>query len=247
VVPDPVWTFGRTLAVSLSSVLGSELVGAYFVGSVALGGYVAGESDIDIIGVAHAGLDPLLKRSVIDAVERAIASCPARGLEFTLYRSDVVRAAPDGAAFEVNVNGGQRMERVVRAEAASEPSFWYVLDRGVAHRSGVAIVGPPAEDVFADIDRSVLLRALAESMRWHRTHEGATLYSVLNAARAWRFAVEDVLGSKLDGATWAIQRWHRPAVIAAAVELRHGHTAVLEATDVVELLGHVENVLSAAE
>ena len=40
-----------------------------------------------------------------------------------------------------------------------------------------------------------MLDALVQSMRWHRTHERATLYSVLNAGRAWRFAAADVLGA----------------------------------------------------
>ena len=57
--------------------------------------------------------------------------------------------------------------------------------------------------MFADIARSTLLDAMMQSMQWHREHEKATLHSVLNGCRAWRSAVEDVLGSKLDGATWA--------------------------------------------
>jgi hypothetical protein len=44
-------------------------------------------------------------------------------------------------------------------------------------------------------------------MRWHREHELATLNSVLNASRAWRFAIEGVFGSKLGGAAWARGRW----------------------------------------
>src|SRR4051812_1144318 len=48
VVAEEVTAFGRDVADRLTSALGDGLVGAYFVGSVALGGYVAGESDIDI-------------------------------------------------------------------------------------------------------------------------------------------------------------------------------------------------------
>ena len=246
VVPDRVGKFGRDVAAHLSSVLPAELVGVYFVGSVALGGYVDGESDIDIAAVCAQRLDGATKLSVIDAVESALTSCPARGLELSLYRSDVVGSAPRGADFEVNVNGGPRMDRTVRTSADGQPPFWYVLDRGIAHRAGVSIVGPPAPDVFADIDRAVLLKAMAESMRWHRQHERATLYSVLNAVRAWRFAVEDVLGSKLDGATWARSRWPRPSVIDAAVELRHGRPADLATTEVDDLLDHVQHVLETS-
>jgi hypothetical protein len=67
---------------------------------------------------------------------------------------------------------------------------------------------------------------------------------VLNASRAWRFAAEDVLGSKLEGATWARQRWSNPGVIDAAVDLRHGRPAVLDAAEVDRLLEHVESTLA---
>ena len=119
--------FGKTVADELAVALGDQLLGVYFVGSVALGGYVAGESDIDVIGVSRDEIGDALKVTVIAAVERAIESCPARGLEFTLYRSAVVKASPDGADFEVNVNGGLRMERVVRTDPTGQPPFWYIL------------------------------------------------------------------------------------------------------------------------
>jgi hypothetical protein len=89
-----------------------------------------------------------------------------------------------------------------------------------------------------------LLQAVIESMQWHREHERTSLYSVLNAARAWRFAETDELGSKLAGAAWAAQRWHRPSVIDAAVQLRHGRPAHLDGTEVDALLEHVLEILA---
>jgi hypothetical protein len=88
---------------------------------------------------------------------------------------------------------------------------------------------------------------MIESMRWHREHEKATLYSVLNARRAWRFAAEDVLASKLEGAAWARERWPQPWVIDAAVDLRHGRPATLDAVEVDTLLDHVERTLVNCE
>jgi hypothetical protein len=139
------------------------------------------------------------------------------------------------------------MATAVHLDPTVEPGFWYVLDRAVAHRSGLAIAGPPASAVFADIPRGALLDAMQESLAWHRAHEKATLYSVLNACRAWRFAEEDVLGSKLEGAAWA--RTHRsdPGVIDAAVALRHGQEVALDGTAVDDLLSSVATHLRAAE
>ncbi len=244
VVPDEAVRFGREVAARLQSLLGNDFIGAYFVGSIALGGYVIGESDIDIVAVSEDRVLDELKPSVADALLDAARDCPTRGLEFTLYRREVVASPPERADFEVNVNGGPRMPSAVHLQSSEEPSFWYVLDRAIAHRCGVAISGPPAGHLFADAPRRTLLAAMVASMRWHREHEKGTLYSVLNASRAWRFAAESVLGSKLEGAAWARERWRRPALIDAAVELRHGQHAELDTNEVDEFLDHVEATLT---
>jgi hypothetical protein len=244
--PDDVVAFGNAVAGVLGSVLTDDLAGVYFVGSVALGGYVAGQSDIDIVALCRHEVDEETKPALVETLLNAAVDCPARGLEFTLYRAEVASAVAMGADFEVNVNGGPRMPRNVHESAHGEPRFWYVLDRAIAHRRAIAILGPPAAEMFSDVTRRLLLDVMGESMRWHREHEKATLYSVLNASRAWRFAVDDVLGSKLEGAAWARRRWV-PSLIDAAVDLRHGRPARLDADEVDRFLEHVEGALARAE
>jgi hypothetical protein len=246
VLTPEVASFGDHVADVLARTLGTDLVGVYFVGSVALGGYVPGESDIDITAVSSNALGDLLKERVASVVVEASAACPARGLEFTVYRREIAGAPPTGADFEVNANGGPRMPTAVHTDAAVEPGFWYVLDRAVAHRSGLAISGPPARKIFADVPRSALLEAMYQSMAWHRAHEKATLYSVLNACRAWRFAAVDVLGSKLEGAAWARARWPDRGLIDAAVALRRGEDATLEESAVDAFLAAVATHLREA-
>jgi hypothetical protein len=238
--------FGDNVLSVLMRVLEHDLVGVYFVGSVALGGYVPAESDVDIAAVSGRALAEHEKRSVASAVVEVSKLCPARGVEFTLYRRDVAGSAGSGAGFEVNANGGPRMPTAVHLDATSEQGFWYVLDRAIAHRSGLVISGPQPSTVFADVPRRTLLAAMAESMAWHRAHEKATLYSVLNACRAWRFAEEDELGSKLDGASWARARWPDTDVIDAAVALRHGRRATLDRAAVEALLAAVASHLHEA-
>jgi len=246
VVTPEVALFGQQVSDVLAGTLGAGLVGVYFVGSVALGGYIPGESDIDIAAVSSAALTHPQRQAVASAILETSAACPARGVEFTLYRRQVASSRPEGADFEVNANGGPRMPTAVHLDATAEPGFWYVLDRAIAHRSGLAISGPPAQDVFADIPRSTLLEAMYESMAWHRAHENATLYSVLNACRAWRFAAVDVLGSKLEGAAWARARWPETALIDAAVALRRGEDATLDEAAVDMLLASVATRLREA-
>ncbi|HET9901346.1 MAG TPA: aminoglycoside adenylyltransferase domain-containing protein, partial [Actinomycetes bacterium] len=244
-VPAEVRAYGSKVAANLHAVLGDALHGVYFVGSIALGGYVAGESDIDMVAVSEHAIVDQMKPQLAAAVYDTTKSCPTRGLEFTLYRRAVARSTPVAADFEINVNGGPRMARDIHLDPRSEPPFWYVLDRAIAHRCGVEIAGPPPADVFADVSREALLDAMIQSMRWHREHEKTALYSVLNACRAWRFAAEDVMGSKLEGAAWARERWPSTWVIDAAVDLRHGRQATLDPAEVNALLDHVESTLVA--
>jgi predicted nucleotidyltransferase len=247
-VPTPeVAVFGDQVTEVLARTLGSDLVGVYFVGSVALGGYVPGESDVDIAAVSESPLTDAQKHRVASAIVEVSEVCPARGVEFTLYRREIASSPPNDADFEVNANGGPRMPTVVHADATAEPAFWYVLDRAIAHRSGVVISGPPPHAVFVDVPRSTVLEAMYESIVWHRAHEKATLYSVLNACREWRFAEEDVIGSKLEGAAWARTRWPDTGVIDAAVALRRGEEdAALEASSVDALLSAVATRLREA-
>jgi GrpB-like predicted nucleotidyltransferase (UPF0157 family) len=139
--PADVSAFGREIAAALSLMLADNFVGAYFVGSVALGGYVRGESDIDVVAVCDEEVDDVARQAVVEKVLGVTPSCPARGLELTLYRSRVASSPRADTGFELNVNGGPRMPRSVHLSPQDEPRFWYVLDRAIAHRHGVAISG----------------------------------------------------------------------------------------------------------
>jgi hypothetical protein len=240
--------FGEEVTRVLMQIVGGDLVGAWFVGSVALGGYVPGQSDLDIAAVSDAALTEHQKRDVAAAIVEVSKRCPARGLEFTLYRREVAGSSPRAADFEVNANGGPRMPTAIHLDPAAEAGFWYVLDRAIAHRGGVVISGPPPSEVFADVPRRTLLDAMYESMAWHRVFEKGSLYSVLNACRAWRFADADVLGSKLEGAAWARKHWPDTATIDAAVALRRGEAAAdLREVAVDDLLSAVLTRLDAAK
>jgi Nucleotidyltransferase domain len=116
VLTPEVAEFGGHVAEALDRTLGGEVVGVYFVGSVALGGYVPGESDIDMVAVSRAALARTRRHAVASAVVEASAACPTRGLELTVYRHDVAVSPPAGADFEVNANGGPGMPTVVHTD-----------------------------------------------------------------------------------------------------------------------------------
>jgi Nucleotidyltransferase domain len=136
-----------------------ELEAVYVVGSAARGAYRHGPSDVDVVAVVAGPLAPAEKEELVARVEEL--DCPARGLELVVYARG---AQPPG--FEVNFNGGPRMERHVSFDPAEEPWHWFVIDAAIAERHAVPLVGPPWAELFDPIAperaRAAVLAGLKE-------------------------------------------------------------------------------------
>jgi hypothetical protein len=209
----------EAVAAALRATLVAHLVGAYVHGSIALGDYDAERSDVDVLAVS--------RRSLSDAEKKAIAEqltalpCPAvGGLEFHLVARAALSADIDAPAFELHVSTEPEQPSTVvdgsgRPGDSDLPMHFAVLK---AHGLRVG-AGPDARELFPRVGRATLLRAFAAELRWALDH-ASPAYRVLNACRAWRFHEEDRLGSKVEGAEWALRRNEEDrSVIDAA--LRH--------------------------
>jgi hypothetical protein len=201
------------LVARLRGVLGDELVGVYLIGSLALGGYEPGRSDVDVAVVVDAPLPAAVKEAVVAACRHEALPCPARKLELVVYAVGRMRA------FELNLNTGAGEPLHAGFDAGAEPSFWFVLDLAIARVSGVAVVGPPASDVIPAASRSELVDAVRESLAW-QAESGVPDDLVLNAARTRRFLEDGVWTSKKAAGAWALERLASPEVVAAALALR---------------------------
>ena len=94
----------------------------YLVGSAALGGYEHGRSDVDVVAVTARSLSRDERLALAKAVESI--PVPARKLELVVY--------PRGSdRWELNLNTGDHCQKEhVGLDPDTEPSFWFVLDRG---------------------------------------------------------------------------------------------------------------------
>jgi Domain of unknown function (DUF4111)/Nucleotidyltransferase domain len=208
-------TYLRRLAGRLRELLGDRLIGVYAGGSYALGGYRPGRSDLDVAAVAETALAADLREAIVDRLRHESLSCPARGLELVIYRLDTARAASASRAFELNLNSGPAMPLRVEAGTDGRETHWFPIDRSILAQAGVALIGPPAEAVFASIPLAELMPALVESMRWHRRRSGPAADAVLNACRSLRFAREGLWSSKAEAGRWAIERGEAPRELAS--------------------------------
>jgi hypothetical protein len=212
----------RTAAGRLRTLLGDQLLAVYLIGSGALGGAVAEYSDLDLVAVcAHAPSADCTQELVAALTEEAM-SWPLRGLEFVLYPRATVATPSPTPRFALNLNVGRRMPLHVSTAPAAEPAHWFALDLAILREHGVALLGPPASQLLAPIPRAWLLDALRDALAWHAANEPARHQGVLNACRAWRYAVDGVWSSKDAAADWVLARTEDPALVQAALAIRHG-------------------------
>ncbi|KES08192.1 translation initiation factor 2 [Streptomyces toyocaensis] len=167
------------------AVCGPHLVSVLAVGSLALGDYRHGRSDVDVTVV----VDGALPRETPPRLARALAhpalDCPAAGLELVVYPAGFA-ARPSGAAgYLMDLNTGPLLPERVSHDAGEAPAFWYVLDRSVAHQTGLSLFGRPVRDVIAAPRRADVLTALRASVREHAEGGGHTADNrVLNGCRS---------------------------------------------------------------
>ncbi|PZG00053.1 nucleotidyltransferase domain-containing protein [Micromonospora endophytica] len=196
-MPEPLRRYLTDLVAVAGCVLGDQLCGAYAAGSVGLGAYQPGRSDVDVALVCADELDRAVARELVARLRHEALPCPARGLELVVYRREVAAAGSPDPGFEVELNSGAGMDFRATYDPAQRPPadglFWYGLDRSILHQSGQALLGPPAAEVFADLAPDDLHRLVVTALRWWLDRPAPTgdvpapgaEDAVLGACRSW--------------------------------------------------------------
>jgi Domain of unknown function (DUF4111) len=218
--------FADGVAAIVGDVLGEALEAVYLGGSVALGDYVPGQSDIDMTALSAGELADEEKHALVTALDHAILRCPTRGLELVVYSGAEASNPGWPPRFELNLNAAPRMPFHASFDPASEPTHWFVIDLAVLRERGQALVGPPANTAFGSVPRERILDALEDVLAWHVACEAPSSASVLNACRAWRFAEERIWSSKAEAAAWLRGRHDEASLIDAALGARENGGAL---------------------
>lgn len=231
----------------LTHVLGPALVGTYLHGSAVLGGFDARRSDLDVLAVCRRPTEPDVRAPLGELLAASGPRCPAAGLEFSLVAERTVRHPAAAPAFELHVTTALGDAKVVDGHGHDgDPDL--VLHLAVCHEAGRALdAGPPAAHLFAPVPRDLVLAQLAAELTWGVEH-GTPEYAVLNACRAWRYAVGGTLVSKLDGARWAARRCDSgdADLVATAVARHRGAATPLDAGRVAAFVEQVTTWVRAS-
>jgi predicted nucleotidyltransferase len=203
-VPEAQRAYLVSLADALKELLADQLVGVYVHGSIALGGFHPKTSDIDVLGICTQSLSSDAKALVASSLLGLAA--PARGLEFSLLTGKAAQKPVRKVPFELHV--ALEPEVHVVDGATHEGDEDLVLAIEICRRAGIALYGPPPEETFAPIPEEWLLDMCDRELAWIQDHLSRTPAesAVLQACRAWRYAEERVLSSKVESGRWALGR-----------------------------------------
>jgi len=201
-VPQEVARYFDAVTARVCDIFDDCAVGVYTTGSLALGGYRPGRSDIDLMAVVtgSAGLD--LRRQLVRELDHQALACPAAGLEFVLYPITTVSRPTVDAGYLLNFNTGPALPPVTSFDPGDGPAFWYAIDRAITHQSGASLYGPPAQQLFATVPFEDLLRIVIAAVEAHGDPDKEHLLdnAVLNGCRALTFAQDQRWYAKVDAA-----------------------------------------------
>ena len=224
--PSPARLFALGMAHSLRDHLGAGLVGVYLHGSVATGDTAPGTSDADLIAVCSHPLPQEQRDSLRALLVASTLPASLRAVDLGILSAKIAARPERPLRWELMLRVGRAGDRLAVTDLGGYPGD--LLDVEMARQRGIALVGPAPGAVFAPIPTAWVLEACAEELRvWAaRRHYESPTSGVLNACRAWRYAEEGVLASKVEGGEWARPRTARSALIDAALAFRRGETDV---------------------
>jgi predicted nucleotidyltransferase len=211
------------LARRVQAALQGQLVGLYAGGSYALGGYEPGRSDLDVAVVVRHGLGRKSVDALVAAVRHESLPSPARKLELVVYTVQAAGSGTVAPSVELNLNTGPD-EFLAQTEIPPGEGHWFAIDRSILAEHGLALVGPPASDVFVSPPREGLLSILADLLRWYLREDPESDDALLNAGRALGFARNGRWTPKPTVRRWAREQegTSRDVLERAVTELEDG-------------------------
>jgi predicted nucleotidyltransferase len=240
--------FANELARACTKALGETVAAVILHGSLTLGDYVPGRSDVDLLVVIE---DPPSDARLAALVE-AMASrrAPAPGpVDLRLVTRQVAAsptpAPPLEAYLRLTPSSGVRVE-----ERRHPGERDLAVELSVCRAHGRSLLGAAPAELIGEVpDRWVVAAGDAQLADWQAVGDDPPYaeLTVLTACRVWHFAEEGHHASKAAAAQWALRRDPTLGVVGDALRRRHGDPAArIDPAQVARLLAVVRARLAEA-
>jgi streptomycin 3"-adenylyltransferase len=197
---------------------------AYLHGSAALGGWVPGRSDVDMLFVVEVGVSNAAVTRMGEVLCEGAGGCPGRELECSVVTVAQARQPAPPWAFVLHVTAGPGTPgRTVRPDSRPVGDPDLLMHYAVCRAAGRPVCGPPPQDLIGVVSRRAILDYLAGELGWAIGH-APEAYGVLNACRALIYLTGHKIVSKIAGAEAVLNRGTGPAeVIERALAQQRGN------------------------
>jgi streptomycin 3"-adenylyltransferase len=221
------------LTYGVRDLLRDNLLGIYLHGSLAMGCFSPGQSDLDVLVIICDGMAMETKRGV-GALLLGLSKNPAP-IEISFLREADMQPWRYPTPFDLHYSELWR-EHVTRDLESGIWPAWRAPQRGdpdlaahitVTRQRGVCLYGMSISSVFPAVPRSDYIDSVMKDVdeALSAIHENP-VYAVLNACRTLAFLCDGHVMSKDEGGAWALQ--HLPpelhGVVMIALEQRRGAT-----------------------
>ena len=214
--------FAERLATSGADALEYQVVAAILHGSLTLGDFTPGQSDIDLLVVVAR---PLHDRE-IDALRRAVEAFrdePPSRVDLRVVTREAAASPTPAPAMEayVSLRPGRPVE--VETRVAGKPDL--AVEFSIVRAHGRRLLGPdPREGIGAVPDEWVAVVADRQLAAWEGLTGDAAhdALMVLTTCRVWRFHAEGVHCSKSAAGRWALARDPSLTAVGEALRKRDG-------------------------
>jgi hypothetical protein len=202
---DEIASFAGRLADKLAEDCRGQLMAAILHGSAALGGWMPGRSDVDVLFiVADAVTEMDLRRMAVSLATLAV-DCPGNGIETSIVSAGHVRDPRPPWPYLLHASGGRATDYEIHpqpGELAHDPDL--LMHYAVCRAAGISVRGASAVDLIGEVPRRMVLAYLAGELGWG-LENAPEAYAVLNACRAEAYRTTGQIISKLAGGELALQ------------------------------------------
>ncbi len=198
------------IAAHCKEIFGSELVGVYLHGSMAMGCFNPDKSDIDLIIVIEGDISDRQKMSFMEGIVKLNEKAPAKGLELSVVKRKYCSPFRYPTPFELHfspvhlqwfLDSPQNYIENMKGEDKDLAAHFTII-----HKCGIVLYGEPVDDVFGPVPRDNYIDSIfADIENAEQDIPEDPVYYILNLCRVLAFLKGGICVSKEEGGKWGIK------------------------------------------
>ncbi|MCB9839264.1 DUF4111 domain-containing protein [Candidatus Nomurabacteria bacterium] len=207
-VPDNVKTLLDEIVASFKDTLGTNLVGIYLHGSLAMKCFNSISSDIDFLVVTENKVTIEKRKEIAEIMLELNDKAPPKGLEMSILTQDALKEMQHPMPFEFHFsNDWVEKFRNGEIDLTQERKDGDLAGHLTIIKSrGVTLYGPQIERLFPDVPEKYYYDSIeADAKDILFDMPSNPLYNVLNLCRVWAYKDSKLITSKQEGGEWALK------------------------------------------